>query len=177
MIDRLLDSPGPVQPSAPIDPIMVAANPAALILPIVETVAPERLEEVFWRAVALMPKNDLARQRGIVDFRVISTAILLARYDRQVADVFVTQAMSSRSPSRVFYSPEVIRAKAGVDPQGAAAMMEAIPPGGLDTQVLMNQMTNEARNELVIYLIESSEDHWKYAWSSRAFLSTVPASC
>ena len=71
-------------------------NPAASILPIVEKVAPERLEEVFWRAVALMPKDDMARERGIADFRVAEAAIFLARYDRQVADVFVTQAMASR---------------------------------------------------------------------------------
>ena len=84
---------------------MVADNPAASILPIVEKVAPERLEEVFWRAVALMPKDDMARQRGVVDFRVAEAAIFLARYDRQVADVFVTQAMSSQSRSRICLLP------------------------------------------------------------------------
>ena len=36
--------------------LMVADNPAASILPIVEKVTPERLNEVFWKAVALMPK-------------------------------------------------------------------------------------------------------------------------
>ena len=110
----------------------VAEDPAASILPIVEKVAPERLEEIFWRAVALMPKDDTARQRGIVDFRVAAVATFLARYDRQVADVFVTQAMSSQSRSRIFYHPDVIRAKAGVDPQGAVALMEALPIEGLD---------------------------------------------
>ena len=85
---------------------MVADNPAASILPIVEKVAPERLEEVFWRAVALMPKDDMARERGIADFRVAEAAIVLARYDRQVADVFVTQAMSSQSPQPCCLSPD-----------------------------------------------------------------------
>ena len=65
----------------------VAINPAASILPIVEKVAPERLEEVFWKAVALMPKNDA------------QSGIFLARYDRQVADVFVTQAVTYRPRS------------------------------------------------------------------------------
>jgi hypothetical protein len=145
---------------------MVANNPAALILPIVEKVAPERVEEVFWQAVALMPRDDMAHQRGIADPRIAEAAILLARYDRQVADVFVTQAMSSQSPSRTVYLPIVIRAKAGVDPQAAVALMVALPPGGLDPQVRMNQMTNQARDELLIYLIEPSEGHWKYVWSS-----------
>jgi hypothetical protein len=162
-IDRLVDSPGAVKPAPPW--MRVAEDPAASILPIVEKVAPERLEEIFWRAVALMPKDDLARQRGIVDFRVAAAAIFLARYDRQVADVFVMQAMSSQSPSRNFYHPDVIRAKAGVDPQGAVAMMEALPIEGLDPRVPMNELTNEARDELVIYLVEPSEYHWKYLWS------------
>jgi hypothetical protein len=167
VIDHLIDSPGVMKPAiAPISPMMVAENPAASILPIVENVAPERLEEVFWRAVALIRRNEISRQRGIVDFRVISTAIFLARYDRQVADVFVTEAMSSQSRSRVFYAAQVIRAKAGVNPQAAVALMEALPPGGLDPQTPMNQMTNQAREELLIYLIEPSEDHWKYVWKS-----------
>jgi hypothetical protein len=130
-----------------------------------EKVAPERLEEVFWRAVALIPKDDVARQRGIADFRVAGAAILLARYDRQVADVFVTQAMSSQSPSRSVYFPMVIRAKADVDPQGAVAMMESLPPGSGDMRPGANSMTNQARDELLIYLIEPSENHWKYVWS------------
>jgi len=162
-IDRLLDSAGAVQPAT--TGIRVAANPAASILPIVEKVAPERLEEVFWRAVTLIRKDDTARQLGVVDYRVAVAAIFLARYDRQVADVFVTQAMSSQSRSRIFYSPEVIRAKAGVDPRAAVAMMEALPQAGLDPQLPMNELTNHAREELVIYLVEPGEDHWKCLWS------------
>jgi len=164
VIDRLLDSARAVQPAT--RGIRVANNPAASILPIVEKVAPERLEEVFWRAVTLMPKVDTARQVvGVVDGRVTDAAIFLARYDRQVADVFVTQAMSSQSRSRIFYSPEVIRAKAGVDPRGAVAMMEALPQTALDPQLPANLLTNQAREELVIYLVETGEDHWKYVWS------------
>jgi hypothetical protein len=164
IIDRLLDSKEVAKPANL--PVTVSDNPAASILPIVEKVAPERLEEIFWRAVALMPKGDLARQQqGVVDYRVATTAIFLARYDRQVADVFLAQAMSSQSHSRIFYAPVVIRAKAGVDPQGAVAMMEALPQADLDPKVPMNQMTNQAREALIVYLIEPSEDHWKFVWS------------
>src|SRR5208282_1010940 len=66
VIDRLLDSAGAVQPAT--TGIRVAANPAASILPIVEKVAPERLEEVFWLAVTLIRKDDTARQLGVVDY-------------------------------------------------------------------------------------------------------------
>jgi hypothetical protein len=166
VIDRLLDSAEAVRPRLP--GIRVANNPAASILPIVEQVAPERLEEVFWKAVALIRRDDAARQRGVADFRIMMAAIFLARYDRQVADVFVTQAMSSQSRNRVFYTPDVIRAKAGVDPPGVVAMMEAVPQAGLDPRALTNEMTNEARETLINYLTEPSEDHWKYVWSSSA---------
>ena len=84
---------------------MVAVNPAASILPIVEKVAPERLEEVFWKAVALMPKDDVARERGTADARVADATIFLARYDRQVADVFLAQATGIRIAWRRWKRP------------------------------------------------------------------------
>jgi hypothetical protein len=163
VIDRLTDSAGASKPA----PTRVLAdhNPAALILPIVEKVAPERLEEVFWRAIALMPIDDLAQKRGVADPRIAEAAIVLARYDRQVADVFVRQAMSALSASRSVYSPVVIRAKAGVDPQGAVTLMEALPPGGLEQETPANRMMNSARDELLIYLIEPNDHHWQYVWS------------
>jgi hypothetical protein len=66
-IDRLRESgPGP-------DPVIILGsirlmyptNPAPLILPIVERVAPERLAEVFWRAVALHPRLDPDRRQDL----------------------------------------------------------------------------------------------------------------
>ena len=60
VIDRLIDPARTTQPTTaepPIPLMFVAANPATSILPIVEIVAPERLEEVFWKAVALHAKG------------------------------------------------------------------------------------------------------------------------
>jgi hypothetical protein len=51
-----------------------------------------------WKAVALMPRDDAARERGSADTRVADATIFLARYDRQVADVFLAQALH---PNRV----------------------------------------------------------------------------
>ncbi len=145
--------------------VLADANPAALILPIVEKVAPERLEEVFWRAVALMPNDDQAQKRGTVDFRLAEAAIVLARYDRQVTDVFVTQAISALAASRAVYIPMMIRAKAGVDPQGAVTLFKTLPPGGRDERVSQNRMMYLARDELLIYLIEPGDRHWQYVWT------------
>jgi hypothetical protein len=162
-IDRLLDSAGTLKSEG--SRIPVAKNPAASILPIVEKVAPELLDEVFWRAVALMPTDDTARQRGVTSWCLAEAAIFLARYDRQVAEVFVKQAMASVPASRrVVYAPQVIRAKAAVDPQGAVALMQAIPAGGLDPRVPANRLMNQSFDAMITFLTEPSEDHWKFVW-------------
>jgi hypothetical protein len=59
----------------------------------------------------------------------------------------------------------IIRAKAGVDPQGAVALMQSLPPGGRDGRVSPNSMMYSARDELLIYLIEPSDRHWQYVWT------------
>jgi hypothetical protein len=139
---------------------MVAANPAASILPIVERVAPDRLEETFWKAVARMPKDDL-----------VSTQTFLARYDRQVADALLVQTAASASPLRsqgpdgeVSYAWRVMRARVAADPRAAVAMFEALPPAGLDARVRTNQLTHFTREALVTGLLEPLDEHWKYLW-------------
>ncbi len=165
VIDSLLDSAPAVKPD-PTAPT-VANNPAALILPIVEKMAPERLEEVFWKAVAMIRSDATAKTQGRADPRVAQAAIVLARYDRQVADVFVTQAFSSLSPSRPFYWPVDIRARASVDPQAAVILMESlVPPGGRDPRPSPGNIMYEARDELLIYLIEPGDHHWQYVWTN-----------
>jgi hypothetical protein len=163
VIDRMPDFATDVNPAA--TGVLADHNPAALILPIVEKVAPERLEEVFWRAVALMPNDEVAQKRGTVDFRLAGAAVVLGRYNRQVTDVFVTQAMSALPASRTVYNPMIIRAKAGVDPEGAVTLMQALPPGGRDRRLSPNGMMYAARDELLIYLIEPSDRHWQYVWT------------
>ena len=79
---KLIDHAGTAEQATaerPVPLMFVAANPAASILPIVENVAPERLEEVFWKAVAHMPKDETASKRGIADHRLAVIAIFLAR--------------------------------------------------------------------------------------------------
>ncbi|MGP0066548.1 MAG: carboxypeptidase-like regulatory domain-containing protein [Isosphaeraceae bacterium] len=144
--------------------ILVAINPAASILPIVEKVAPERVEEVFWRAVALMPKSDPARDRFLDVRQVALSAIFLARYDRQVAAALTTQTdQALQSPPRGSIGPVLfaIRAKVEIDPRGAVTIIEALPPGGPDPR----HPTNQARTDLATCLAESPEARWKTAWS------------
>jgi hypothetical protein len=161
-IDRLLDPAGAARRET--STILVAINPAASILPIVERVAPERVADVFWRAVALMPKNDPARDRFVYDRQVAVAAIFLARYDRQVAAALTSQmAQALKSPPRGARGPMLlaIRAKAEIDPRGAVAIIEALPPGGPDPR----HPTNPARTELATCLSESPDARWKAVWS------------
>ena len=109
--------------------------------------------------------TNLAQKRDFADLRIAKAAILLARYDRQVADVFVTRAFSSLSSSRPAYWPVDIRAKASVDPQGAVSLMESlVPPGGRDPRLSPSNIRYETRDELLIYLIEPGDHHWQYVW-------------
>ena len=64
---------------------MPPTNPAAQILPIVERIAPERLAEVFWRAVALHPRIETDREDQLQTSYISYECMLLARYDRDVA--------------------------------------------------------------------------------------------
>jgi hypothetical protein len=156
LIDRLGGPPSRASLSAT-PTVFVALNLAASILPIVEKVAPERLEEVFWKAVALMPKYDAQYDA--------QSGIFLARYDRQVADVFVAQVvtdLSRRRPGQ--YLVTWVRAKASVDPQGAVAMIEALPPARFDRADSTNVFMNGAREELFACLVEPIDDHWKALW-------------
>ena len=117
-------------------------------------------------AVALVPKPDLDRiRRGVPDARAAVAAVFLARYDRQVAAAMapqVDQVLRSPPRGRRGHLEYFIWAKAAIDPRGAVAMIEAMPPGGPDR----THPTNQDRIELASRLAESPEDQWKYVWRS-----------
>lgn len=60
-------------------------NPAVSILPLVEQIAPDRVGEVFWRAVAQHAPDDDPRNDFGADHPLVSEVMLLSRYDRNVA--------------------------------------------------------------------------------------------
>jgi hypothetical protein len=153
---RLCDGlSGPPDASERVNPVMGAGPPAAWILPIVERVAPERLEEVFWKAVAQMPRGDPAQ-----------TETFLARYDRQVADALM-QAVRARPrgpDGDALYLRMGIRAKAVVDPRGAVAMFEALSPLGPDSSARRIRVIDQVRDDLITGLVAPVEEHWKELW-------------
>ena len=40
-----------------------------------------------------------------------------------------------------------------------------MPVGNPDTQLPIYQMNNQARDALIMYLIEPAENHWKNVWA------------
>ena len=136
--------------------VRVTDNPAASILPIVEKVAPERLDEVFWKAVAQKSRGDVS-------------VTFLARYDRQMAEAFLVQAAASfpLTPTRnVLSALAGIRARMVTDPRGAVAMFEALPPIGRETTGLTLRMFNQTRYDLITQLVEPLDEQWKAVWRS-----------
>ena len=80
--------------------VMVAINPAASILPIVEMRGAGTPGRGLLEGGRPHAERRQGPRAGFADARIAQSAIFLARYDRQVADVFVTQALASRSRSR-----------------------------------------------------------------------------
>jgi hypothetical protein len=134
-------------------------------------VAPERLEEILWKAVALMPKDAAARERGTADARVADGTIFLDRCDRQVADVFLAQALAFESggvAGNVRSVWPIIRAKAVADPHGAAGLLLSLPavPVAPGQGTRLNHPTDDALEALITCLVEPIDEHWKAAWRS-----------
>ncbi len=167
LIDGLIAQPGAAEGLPFL--INIFTNPAASILPIVEKVAPEHLEEVFWKAVALMPKSDTARQRGLPDNRVAAAAVFLARYDRGAADLFLTQANAALPrggmDARRFVG-SILRIEVSADPRAAVATFESLSRAGDKPYLLADGSIPPVLGDLIETLIEPYDEHWKRAWRS-----------
>ncbi len=135
-IDRIRESgPGPEQVYT-MDGVrlMYPTNPAALILPIVERVAPDRLAEVFWRAVALHPRLEIDREFQLQTSCIGFECLLLSHYDRAVAAAlfepmdFYLNALATRKGPHIEFASSHIVAKACLDPRAAVALLESLTP-------------------------------------------------
>ena len=114
-----------------------------------------------------MPRSDTARQRGLPDNRVAGAAVFLARYDRQVADFFLSQAKASlprgAADSRRFVG-SILRIEASADPRAAVAAFESLSRGGDKPYVLADGSIPPVLGDLIETLIEPYDEQWKRAW-------------
>jgi hypothetical protein len=142
-------------------------NPAALILPIVERVAPERLDEFFWRAVALHPRIDIEREELIRSSYLGVECMLLARYDRDVAAILFEpmdsylRSLAVRKMDGAAFTPSAIIGKACLDPRAAVALVEALPPA---RDASPFAVPSALRTELAEALGPPPEERWQARW-------------
>jgi hypothetical protein len=150
------------------------ANPAVLILPIVEQVAPERLAEVFWRAIALHPKWDPDNERLLVESAYLGTeCMILARYDRNVAaalfapmDAYL-KSLSITKPANCEFDPSALIAKSCIDPRAAVELLEALPPPRVFGS---SSPVHESRLYLAEDLAQPAEKRWRSRWIQTALV-------
>ena len=146
--------------ASPYDP-----NPAGSILPLVERIAPDRVAEVFWRAVALHAPLDDPRTDFGRDDPLPAEALLLSRYDRDVAATLFepvaafVRSRSLRDGNDII--PVVLLSLACLDPRTAVGVVEGLPPA---PTLGVNERTNWARITVAETLAMPPERRWMRIW-------------
>ncbi len=168
-IDQILESgPGP-ESMTNLDGIeaLYPTNPAVVVLPVVEQVAPDRLGEFFWRAVALHERIDPNREDALQRSGIGYECMLLSRYNREVAsaffqpmDSFIQSVLAQKGQSDEL-TASVIVAKACLDPNAAVELLESLP---LSEEPI--SAANEARMRVANLLWASPRERWMVLWRS-----------
>jgi protocatechuate 3,4-dioxygenase beta subunit len=143
----------------------------AALLPVAEELGPEFLESCFWRAVSLCPPRpsrgdpDDWYERGISQ-----VALLLARYDREVARAVLNPAVlrlrSLIFSDREYTAQPVLAGATAIDPAWAVRIVDAIPddlPG--DTA----RPKEAARRTIASILTYGVKERWQHLQTSYAY--------
>ena len=170
-IDRLRESgpgPEPVMPWAAVL-LLYPTNPAAVILPVVERVAPNgwpRSSGEPWRFILGSKRTARTSSRAP---NIGFECMLLARYDRQVAAVLFEpidsylRSLAARKGPRDEFDPSVITAKGCIDPRSAVALLESVTP---PRDYRRSDPAHQARRRLAEVLGMPIEKRWMRLWSS-----------
>ncbi len=176
-IDRILESGPGAEPVTNLAGVLTIypSNPAAVILPVVEQVAPERLAEFFWRAVALHDRVDVDNEDMLQSSGIGFECMLLSHYDRPTAavlfepmDAFIKTVLAQKDRSNELTS-SVIVAKACLDPKAGVELLKSLDAG----QKLSNpDAVIEARGYLAGAFSAEPGERWKRLW--RTMRAQVP---
>jgi RNA polymerase sigma factor (sigma-70 family) len=167
-IDRILESGPGLELVTTVDgATLYPTNPAVLILPIVEQVAPERLGEFFWRAVALHERLEPDREESLLRSGIGFECTLLSHYDRQVAaavfepmNTFIRSVFADKSRGGEL-SESAIVAKACLDPKAAVELLEFLVTEEPQPQ---GEASNQARLFLAKVFTAPADQRWKLLW-------------
>jgi hypothetical protein len=141
------------------------ANAAGSILPLVEQIAPDRVAEVFWRSVAVHAPLDDPRTDFGRDDPLPAEALLLCRYDRDVAATLFepvaafVRGRSLRDGNDII--PGVLLSLTCLDPRAAVGVVESLPPA---PTLGVNEPTNWARITVAETLAMPPERRWMRIW-------------
>ncbi len=153
------------------DPLDWSRSYISGYLPLVEAIDPALVPELFWRAVGNLAIADDPRvEYGRDD--VLHQALLLARYDRQIASALfepAARASAARGTDAGQMVPNELLLLAVIDPRRAVAAVEAMPePANLDTRGV-----NWSRIILSDHLGRDDEKLWSHIWGTFSGLAGV----
>jgi hypothetical protein len=146
------------------------ARAFAMVMPVVESTDPELVSEFFWRTVANLDERADPRAFNAQD-DVLQLALLLARYDRDVAAALFEPAARS-STAQVTEDGQMIPAEVlllgVIDPRRAVAAIESAPaPESADSRA------NWSRLILSEQLGGDDETMWDRIWRTFSGLGAV----
>jgi hypothetical protein len=150
------------------------ANPAVSILPLVERIAPDRVAEVFWRAVALHAPGDDPRSDFGADCPLVSEVMLLSRYDRDIAATLFepvaayVRSAALRGDRDIIVA--VLQALSCLDPRNSVAVVESLSPA---KTLKIGDPANYARYDLAEMLAMPPERRWMRIWRFHAGCGTA----
>jgi Carboxypeptidase regulatory-like domain len=135
---------------------------AAVLLPVVEAVAPARLQESVWRAVALRAPLLDGRGEGSGGRSDAELAMQIARYDRAAAAAVLARAIGVYRKTDVDSARQgfVAMALALIEPARLVSLVESLPDEtGLDRTLAKNA----ARLFAAEILAKQGDERWKAA--------------
>lgn len=167
-IDRLRETGPAPEPATFVGGFgyLYSTNPAAMILPIVERIAPDRLADVFWRAVALHSRIDTDLENRLRRSNIGEECLLLARYDRQVAAAVLEPVQSYLASLAARTTPDevnasVIAAMGCIEPRAAVTLVESLTPPRDSRRA---DPAFQARIKLAEFLGMPPESRWMRLW-------------
>jgi hypothetical protein len=137
------------------------ASTAAALVAVAERIDPNLVPETFWRALSLRyPRRaeETNDPSGVVDLQV---ALLLARYDRDVARALVAPRVGPEASAAELTAGRGLAfvAAAVIDPVWALQLVEGLRD---DPDVKTYQPKNEARLAAAAVLARHGEARWRY---------------
>jgi protocatechuate 3,4-dioxygenase beta subunit len=143
---------------------------AAVLLPVAERVDPGLVDESLWRTLAMrQPKPWDTGPNDRTAYADVMLAMMLSRYDRDIARSLLEPLVRGEGPARPYISPrdELPAAVAAIDPKWAVALVEAMPD---DADLRIQSPKNSARLAVANVLGRAGEQRFRKLEKSFLYL-------